>query len=1004
MRTRLLLVESNPEDVLFSPETLDCLEASRFAVTSAASLDEAQAVLAEQRFTAVLLDLSPPGAFGLDAVACCAEAAPGAAIVVLTGPGEEEKTAREALRRGAQDCLIKGTSDALSIARSIRYAVERKRAEQRVRLLSEVTSQLLSSTQPQRIVESLCRKVMDHLNCQAFFNYLMDEKSGRLHLNACGGIPEETARSIEWIEFGTAVCACVARDGRRIVAEQIQTTSDPRTDLVRSLGLQAYACHPLMDQGRVIGTLSFGSQAKASFSEDDLALMNTVTDHVAIAMQRIRWLESSERHARDAEAANVAKSQFLANMSHELRTPMNAILGMTELALAEPLSDRVRDCLQTAKESADLLLELLNEILDFSRIEAGRFELEQIPFSLHKTIEQVAKPLAVRADEKELELICDVANDLPDRLLGDPMRLRQILMNLIGNAIKFTSQGEVVVRVENGGSEAQERVRLEREPACARSSGPPIPQSPNLQTIKFSVSDTGIGISAEQQARLFSPFSQGDASTTRRYGGTGLGLAISQRLVQMMGGRIWLDSEPGRGSNFFFTVALPVAGPSAEAEEAPQGLRQALVDLPVLVVAENATNRRILHEMLTGWRMRPEASADVASALTLIHSAAAAECAYRLVLADAVMPGIDGFTLAEWIKNQPRLAGPVILMLSAADRQSLADRCRETWAAYVEKPISRSALYGAIVKALRIEGPAGTHAGKDATHFLPASPARRLRVLVAEDTPANQRLVVYVLGSRGHSVEVASHGQEAIDLIESCDFDAVLMDVQMPILDGFQATQAIRRIADRTKAGVPIIAMTAHALKGDRERCLAAGMDAYLSKPIQREELIEIVERLAANSAAAPMGTMKPQAEHKTQPMLAETQDRSLPVPSESSSVDVFDLDQAMIACVGDYGVVQDLVDCLFDEADSLVAKMRAGLDAGNADAVHRAAHRLKNTVAYLGAQPAAEATKRVEHLARDGDLPGTALAVEELIRQLALLKPALLPHRSVASHPPAAP
>ncbi len=434
---------------------------------------------------------------------------------------------------------------------------ERKRAEQRGRLLSEVSSQLLASDQPQRLVESLCRKVTDHLGCQVFFNYLVDEASGRLHLNACAGIPDETVRHLEWLDYDVCACGCVARDGRRIVADHVQTQPVPGTDLVRSFGVQAYACHPLLNQGRVIGTLSFGSRTKSAFGQDELEVMRTVADQVAIAMQRLRLLETSQQHARAAEAANAAKDQFLANVSHELRTPMAAILGMTELALAADLNPTVRDYLKTAKESADGLLHLLNEILDFSRMEAGRFQLEAIPFRLRTTLDQTLKTLGVRACEKGLQLVCDLPEDLPDRLVGDPLRLRQILTNLVGNAIKFTAQGEVAVRVTT--------LQLPPEERCGSGAAEML--------LQFDVTDTGIGISPDDQPRIFAPFTQADASMTRQYGGTGLGLAIASSLVHLMGGRIWVESELGRGSTFHFTARFQAAEPGGRRSGRAAGCR-----------------------------------------------------------------------------------------------------------------------------------------------------------------------------------------------------------------------------------------------------------------------------------------------------------------------------------------------------------------------------------------------------------------------------------------------
>ena len=447
---RILLVEDNPADADLLQEVLSQVDGG-LEITLADRLSKAVEFLTKgPPVDAILLDLGLPDSVGLATLERLNSVASHLPILVLTGL-EDESLGIEAVRHGAQDYLVKGQTRPNMLLRAIHHAVERKQAEERVRLLSDVTAQLLASDQPQQIVESLCRKAMQHLGCHTFINFLVDEESGRLHLNACAGIPEETVRQIEWLDLGMAVCGCAARDRCPIVVDHIQHTRDPRADLFRAFGIQAYACHPLMDQDRVIGTLSFGSRSKAQFNDNEIDLMKTITDHVAIAMQRIRMMQSLERHARTAEAANVAKSQFLTNISHELRTPMNAIMGMTELALEEELTPCVRDYLQTAKDSADVLLELLNEILDFSRIETGFFQLESVPFSLRRIVEQTLKTMGVRAAEKGLELLADLPDDLPDQFIGDPLRLRQILLNLVGNAVKFTKKGEIVVSVAEMG-------------------------------------------------------------------------------------------------------------------------------------------------------------------------------------------------------------------------------------------------------------------------------------------------------------------------------------------------------------------------------------------------------------------------------------------------------------------------------------------------------------------------------------------------------------------------
>lgn len=720
---------------------------------------------------------------------------------------------------GAVTCMVFTLMD---VTRSKEDEVALQRSVHRLELLSDVSAQLLASDRPQEIVESLCRKVMAHLDCHVFFNFLVDRDTGRLRLNACAGILPEAAEKIEWLDNDVTICACVATAGCRIVAENIAATPDPRTDMVRSFGVQAYACHPLLNQGRVIGTLSFGTRTRPAFAEDELALMKAVADQVAIAMERIRLLQRVEKKAAEAQAANVAKSQFLANISHELRTPMNAILGMTELALGERLSPTACDYLQTARESAGVLLELLNEILDFSRMESGRFELESAPFRLRELLDQTLKTLGIRAYEKGLELVCDVSQEVPDRLVGDSLRLRQILVNLIGNAIKFTRQGEVVVRVSAAS------------------------QTPEQTCLQFSISDTGIGISPEHQEKIFAPFTQVDASTTRRFGGTGLGLSIVANLVQLMDGRISVESQLGLGSTFSFTAVFPIPqGPAEEPEEQSPVRDELLRGVPVLVVDDNPTSRRILEQILASRSMRPELVSDVPMALTKIHEAAASGRRFPVILADAMIPGIDGFTLASWIKNNPDLVGATVLMLSSAERPILAQRAAELDVICVDKPISQADLLRAIHRAL--SGVAGPEPGPGESPAAceAAPPVRPLRVLLAEDTPANQKLIVRLLAKHGHTVEVAANGEEAVQRAEREPFDLVLMDVQMPLMDGFDATKAIRALPDPDKARLPIVAMTAHAMKGDRERCLEAGMDAYVAKPIDTRELFRTIENIA---------------------------------------------------------------------------------------------------------------------------------------------------------------
>jgi PAS domain S-box-containing protein len=556
----------------------------------------------------------------------------------------------------------------------------------------------------------------------------------------------------------------------------------------------------------------------------DWVVASTVVDLTAR-----KKVEDELKVARDAaEAASQAKSAFLANMSHEIRTPMNAVIGMTELTLDMQLSADVREYLEIVKTSAESLMSIIDDVLDFSRIEARKLDLECIAFNLNSSMEIAIKALRGRAQRKNLELVYQIHPDIPPVVIGDPGRLRQILLNLVGNAIKFTERGKVVVEVEKS-AETAGQVELH-----------------------FSVSDTGIGIPTEKRQAIFEAFVQADVSSTRRFGGTGLGLAITSELIHMMGGKIWLESEPGLGSTFHFSVSLRSVDQPTDVPSPAHST--VLENMPVLAVDDNETNLRILREVLAGWGMKPALAGSAHDAMISLKQASGAGTPYRLVIVDAQMPGMDGFTLIERIQQDPELTGAPIMMLTSAGQRGDAARSRDIGvSAYLTKPIGESELLDAVLRVLNMS-PDRTGRRQLITRHTLREPRKGLRILIVEDNLVNQHLAVRLVEKQGHAATTAANGREALEALANGLFDLVLMDIQMPEMDGFEATRAIRQNEKATGAHLPVIAMTAHTAAGDREQCLQAGMDAYVSKPIRVKELFAAIESVAGpvTSPAGP--------------------------------------------------------------------------------------------------------------------------------------------------------
>ncbi len=695
-----------------------------------------------------------------------------------------------------------------------------------------------------------------------------------------------------------------------------------------------------------------GLESRVKERTEELALANK---ELTRQVQEKILLEAEAKRARDAaDEANRAKSEFLANMSHEIRTPLNGVIGMVDLCLNTTLTEQQRNDLEIARSSADSLLVVISDILDFSKIEAKKMHLDLIEFPLRTSLEGAVTSLGLTAEQKGVELVCHIPPGTPDELIGDAGRLRQVIVNLLGNAIKFTARGEVVVSVQTESANQIEAV------------------------LHFTVTDTGIGIPEEKQQSIFEPFRQVDSSTTRTYGGTGLGLAISSQLVQLMGGRIWVESEIDKGSAFHFTAKFGVAK-SAVVRPALRSLID-LQGLPVLIVDDNSTNLRILHEMLTHWHMDPAATESGNLALGFLQAAKQTGRPFPLIIIDRNMPDMDGFAVVEKIRYDPSLAGASIMMLSSASTAEDYERCRQLGvSAYLTKPVQQSALLNAIITA--IGQPNQTKISQPIFENPAGARCQDLHVLLAEDNLVNQRLAVRLLEKRNCTVEVVKTGREVLAALNKTSYDVVLMDLQMPEMGGLETTAIIRQDEKRTGLHVPIVAVTAHAMKGDRERCLAAGMDGYIAKPILSGELYSAIEQVLSLIAKPTV-----HAAHPAEPPLNESLLRAQVDHAEPP------LDESLLRAQVDYDdhLLREVIEIFHSSSAALLKEICIAIEKSDPRALEKAAHALNGALTTFAAKPALNLAIRLETDARENQMNEAQRTYKDLVIEVKRLHAAL--------------